>query len=102
MLSLPESIAFSPPNTEQLLGIPGAVKFEEDYQTIFDKDPDPNIALFYTDLWTAICAIELAFTDTDLPETAEAACSGEPESPPRPCHFTPDEELVLPWGQVQF
>lgn len=74
------------------------MKLEEDYQTIFDKDPDPNIPLFYTDLWTAINAIELAVTDADLIETAEAACSGEPEWPSGPCHFTPDEELVLPWG----
>jgi hypothetical protein len=59
------------------------VKFEEDYQTIFGKYPNPNIALYHTSLWTAIHAIELAGTDTDLVDIAEAAHSGELEWPHR-------------------
>lgn len=73
------------------------MKFEEDYQTIFDKDPNPNIPLFHTGLWTAIYAIELADTDTDLVEIAEVARFGELEWPAGHCHVTSDEELVLPW-----
>ena len=74
------------------------MKFEEDYNTIFDKDPDPNIPLFYTDPWTAIRLSELAGTGTDLTESAEVARFGELKWPTGSCHFTPDEELVLPWG----
>lgn len=54
---------------------PGSRKFEEDFQAVNGRAPDANQAYYYTCLWTAIHAIELAGTD-DRIEVAKAARSG--------------------------
>ena len=70
---------------------PGAVKFETDYKAM-NKGTLPNVnqAYFYCCLWTAIYAIELAGTDTDLVKIAEAARSGKLEwdTPLGHAHYT--------------
>jgi hypothetical protein len=50
---------------------------------MFDRDPEPNMPLFYT----------------DLAEIAEAARFGELDwdTSAGHCHITPDEESVIPW-----
>jgi len=74
------------------LPYPGAVKFEQDYQAMYGQLPSSNHVYFYNPLWTAIYAIELAGTDTDLVKIAQAARSGklEWETPMGRAHFTPD------------
>ncbi len=58
------------------LPYPGAVKFEQDFQAMYGRLPGPDLVFFYNPLWTAINAIELAGTDTDLEKIAQAARSG--------------------------
>ena len=74
------------------LPYPGAVKFEHDYQAMYNRMPTSNHVYFYNPLWTAINAIVLAGTDTDLVKIAQAARSGklEWETPMGHAHFTPD------------
>jgi len=74
------------------LPYPGAVKFEQDFQAMYSRLPSSNYVYFYNPLWTAIHAIELAGTDTDLVKIAQAARSGklEWETPMGRAHFTPD------------
>ena len=79
------------------LTYPGAVKFEKDYQAMYGKLPTGNHVYFYNPLWTAICAIELAGTDTDLVKIAQAARSGNLkwETPIGPAHFTSEGDSSL-------
>lgn len=58
---------------------PASVKFEKDFQTVNSNAPSANHLYFYMPLWTAIHAIELAGTDTDLVAIAQAARSGKLE-----------------------
>jgi len=74
------------------LPYPGSVKFEQDFQAMYSRLPSSYNVYFYNPLWTAIYAIELAGTDTDLVKIAQAARSGklEWETPMGRAHFTPD------------
>jgi len=71
---------------------PGAVKFEQDFQAMYGRLPSTNQLYFYNPLWTAIYAIELAGTDTDLEKIAQVARSGklEWETPMGRAHYAPD------------
>jgi branched-chain amino acid transport system substrate-binding protein len=85
---------------------PGAVKFENDYEAIFKgQEPSGNHVYYYNPLWTAIYAIQLAGTDTDLVAIAQAARSGKLEwdTPMGHAHFAPDgtSGLSLIMGQIQ-
>jgi urea transport system substrate-binding protein len=87
------------------LPYPGAVKFEHDYQAMYNRMPSSNYVYFYNPLWTAINAIVLAGTDTDLVKIAQAARSGklEWETPMGHAHFTPDglSGLTMSVAQVE-
>jgi branched-chain amino acid transport system substrate-binding protein len=74
------------------LSYPGSVKFKQDYQAMFGRLPSSNQVYFYDSLWTAIYAIELAGTDTDLAAIAQAARSGnlEWETPMGRARFSTD------------
>jgi branched-chain amino acid transport system substrate-binding protein len=58
---------------------PGSVKFENDYQAMYGQLPTANHVYFYNCLWTAIYAVKLAGTDTDLVKIAQATRSGNLE-----------------------
>ena len=74
------------------LDYPGAVKFENDFKVMYNKMPSPTQVYYYNSMWTAIKAIELAGTDTNLVKIAEVARSGKLEwdTPMGHAHFTPD------------
>jgi branched-chain amino acid transport system substrate-binding protein len=74
------------------LPYPGSVKFQQEYQAMHGRLPSSNQVYFYDCLWTAIYAIELAGTDTDLAAIARAARSGnlEWETPMGRARFSPD------------
>ena len=74
------------------LPYPGAVKFEQDFQAMYDRQPSSVQVYFYNPLWTAIYAIDLAGTDTDLEKIAQTARSGklEWETPMGRAHYTED------------
>lgn len=76
---------------------PGAQKFENDYLALHGKLPEPNHAIFYNSLWTAIEAIKLAGTADDTEAIGKAARSGnlEWESPLGLAHFTPEGDAGL-------
>jgi len=74
------------------LSYPGSVKFQQEYQAMHGRMPSPTQVYFYDCLWTAIYAIELAGTDTDLAAIARAARSGnlEWETPMGRARYSPD------------
>jgi len=74
------------------LSYPGSVKFKQEYQAMHGRLPSSNQVYFYDCLWTAIYAIELAGTDTDLAAIARAARSGnlEWETPMGRARYSPD------------
>ena len=76
------------------LPYPGAVKFEQDYATVNDgKSPSASQVYYYNCFWTAIEAIKLAGTDTDLEKIANMArFSGQLEwdTPMGHAHYTAD------------
>jgi len=76
---------------------PGSVKFVNDYQAMFGKQPIANEVYYYNCLWTAIYAIKLAGTDTDLVKIAQAARSGnlEWDTPMGHAHYMPDGSTGL-------
>ena len=61
------------------LDYPGAMKFRNDFKAVHGRLPTATDVYFYNCLWTAIYAIELAGTDTDLVSIAQAARSGKLE-----------------------
>jgi branched-chain amino acid transport system substrate-binding protein len=71
---------------------PGAVKFEQDYLAANGKEPQPTLVFYYNCFWTAVYAIQMAGTDTDLVAIAQAARSGnlEWDSPMGHAKFTTD------------
>jgi len=87
------------------LSYPGSVKFQQEYQAMHGRMPSPTQVYFYDCLWTAIYAIELAGTDTDLAAIARAARSGnlEWETPMGRARFSPDgyPNLNLSLVQIQ-
>jgi len=72
------------------LEYPGAVKFRNDFQAMYGRLPTATDVYFYNCMWTAVYAIELAGTDTDLVSIAQAARSGklEWETPMGRARFT--------------
>jgi len=71
--------------------LPGAVKFERDYKAINGGMPLATHVYYYNCLWTAIYAVELAGTDTDLVKIAQLArFSGKLEwdTPMGHAHYT--------------
>ena len=87
------------------LEYPGSVKFLNDFQGMFGTAPTPTHVYYYNCLWTAIHAIELAGTDTDLVKIAQAARSGklEWETPMGRARFTTEgsAEMDLMLGHVE-
>jgi ABC-type branched-subunit amino acid transport system substrate-binding protein len=79
------------------LNNPGSVKFTNDYQAMFGQQPTANDVYYYNCLWTAIYAIKLAGTDTDLVKIAQAARSGnlEWDTPMGRAHYMPDGSTGL-------
>jgi branched-chain amino acid transport system substrate-binding protein len=71
---------------------PGSVKFVNDFQAVNGRTPTATHVYYYNCLWTAIYAIELAGTDTDLVKIAQVVRSGnlEWETPMGRAHFTQD------------
>jgi len=71
------------------LNYPGSVKFYNDYKAIVGGEASATRIYYYNYFWTAIYAIELAGTDTDLVKIAEAARSGnlEWDTPIGHAHF---------------
>ena len=69
---------------------PGAVKFEEGYKAINGSTPSASQVYDYNCFWTAINAVDLAGTDTDLVKINEAAHSGnlEWDTPMGHAHYT--------------
>jgi len=84
---------------------PGAAKFENDYQAMYGTLPMAPLAYYYNALWTAIYAIQMAGTDTDLVKIAQVARSGnlEWETPLGRAHFTQDgwSGLSPTWVQIE-
>jgi branched-chain amino acid transport system substrate-binding protein len=73
------------------LTYPGAVKYEKDFQAMTGTMPTATGVYYYNCLWTAINAIELAGTDTDLVKIAQMArFSGKLEwdTPMGHAHYT--------------
>jgi len=73
------------------LQYPGALKFQNDYQAMFGRLPTATMVYYYNPLWTAIYAIQLAGTDTDLEKIANLArFSGKLEwdTPMGHAHYT--------------
>jgi len=58
---------------------PGAAKFFDDYKAVHGREPSANQIYFYNSFWTAIYAIEIAGTDTDLEKIAQVARSDKLE-----------------------
>ncbi len=56
---------------------PESTQFIADYQTLFNKMPESSHILYYDSLRTAIEAIKLAGTDSDLTKIADVARSGK-------------------------
>ena len=79
------------------LTYPGAVKFQQDFQSMYNRMPSSLHVYFYIPLWTAIYAIDLAGTDTDLEKIAQAARSGmlEWETPMGRAHYTTEGDAGL-------
>ena len=79
------------------LDYPGAMKFRNDFKAVHGRLPTATDVYFYNCLWTAIYAIELAGTDTDLASIAQAARSGklEWETPMGRAHFTAEGSAGL-------
>jgi len=79
------------------LDYPGAVKFRNDFKAMYGRLPSSTDVYFYNCLWTAIYAIELAGTDTDLVTIAQAARSGKLEwdTPMGRAHFTAEGSAGL-------
>jgi branched-chain amino acid transport system substrate-binding protein len=67
--------------TPWILGLdyPGSRKYVNDYQVMFGKQPLASQIYYYNCIWTAIHAIELAGTDTDLVKIAATVRSGKLE-----------------------
>jgi len=85
---------------------PASKKFEEDFQAVNGEGPMQYHLYYYTALWIAIKAIELAGTDTDLIGIAQAARSGnlEVDTPLGLAHFGADGEpggLVSGFAQIR-
>jgi ABC-type branched-subunit amino acid transport system substrate-binding protein len=73
------------------LQYPGAIKYENDYKAMFGREPTATMVYYYNGLWTAIYAIKLANTDTDLEKIAYMArFSGQLEwdTPMGHAHYT--------------
>ena len=73
------------------LTYPGAVKYEKDFQAMSGTMPTATGVYYYNCIWTAINAIELAGTDTDLVKIAQMArFSGKLEwdTPMGHAHYT--------------
>ena len=51
----------------------GALKCQNDYQAMFNTLPTATQVYYYNGLWTAIYAVILAGTDTDLEKIAYLA-----------------------------
>ena len=81
----------------QGLPYPGAVKYQEDFQAMYGRMPNSSQVYFYNPLWTAIYAINLAGTDTDLEKIAQAARSGQLEwdTPMGRAHYTSQGDAGL-------
>lgn len=79
------------------MSYPGAVKFEQDFQAMYGRIPSSAQVYFYNPLWTAIYAIDLAGTDTDLEKIAQTARSGKLEwdTPLGHAHYTQDGSAGL-------
>jgi len=79
------------------LSYPGAVKFQQDFQAMNGRMPSSVQVYFYNPLWTAIYAINLAGTDTDLEKIAQTARSGKLEwdTPMGHAHYTPEGDAGL-------
>jgi len=79
------------------LPYPGAVKFQQDFQVMYGRMPSSVQVYFYNPLWTAIHAIDLAGTDTDLEKIAQTARSGKLEwdTPMGHAHYTPQGDAGL-------
>jgi branched-chain amino acid transport system substrate-binding protein len=79
------------------LPYPGAVKFQQDFQAMYGRMPSSVQVYFYNPLWTAIYAIDLAGTDTDLEKIAQTARSGnlEWDTPMGHAHYTPQGDAGL-------
>ena len=79
------------------LPYPGSIKFEQDYEALYGKVPTAVSMYYYNPLWTAIHAINLAGTDTDLEKIAQVTRSGdfEWETPLGRAHYTPDGDSGL-------
>jgi ABC-type branched-subunit amino acid transport system substrate-binding protein len=80
--------------TPWILGLdyPGSQKYVNDYQGMYGKQPLASQIYYYNCIWTAIHAIELAGTDTDLVKIAAAVRSGKLEwdTPMGHAHYTLD------------
>jgi branched-chain amino acid transport system substrate-binding protein len=76
---------------------PGAVKFEQDFKAAYGRIPNSSQVYFYNPLWTAINAINLAGTDTDLEKIAQTARSGKLEwdTPIGRAHYAEDGSAGL-------
>ena len=79
------------------LDTPASVKFKEDFQAANGKLPEINHVFYYSGLWAAIHAIELAGTAEDTEAIARAARSGnlEFDTPAGLAHYTPDGDSGL-------
>jgi ABC-type branched-subunit amino acid transport system substrate-binding protein len=73
------------------------VKFEQDFQAMYGRSPSAEQVYFYNPVWTAIHAIELAGTDTDLDKIVQAARSGNLtwDTPMGTAHYTSDGDSGL-------
>jgi len=84
---------------------PGAMKFQNEYQAINGRIPMSSQVYYYNSIWTAIYAIMLAGTDTDLVAIAQAARSGKLEwdTPMGHARFTQDgwSGLQPGWARVE-
>ena len=84
------------------LDYPGSMKFRNDFKAVHGRFPTATDVYFYNCLWTAIYAIELAGTDTDLVRIAQAARSGnlEWDTPMGRAHFTAEGSAGLQFTVV--